>query len=601
MRKFIRLFLAIVLLAGFVLPVQAEDISFTAEVDTHTVQAGSPVLLMLAVKGPQAVEPIELPEIRGFKPRYLGPRQQLAIVNGKTDSSISFMYNLYAMEVGHFQIPAISVTINNKIYTTEPIEIEVVDQATTNSPTENQATVNDKVFLVLSVPTKEYFVGERLPLTIKLYVSESEQVNLASNIDFKREGFDIGEIVDSRRYRQMLGGENYDVVEFTTHVYPRRTGELTLGPAQLLCRILARDSQRRSSFDLPSVFDDDFFSGFFNNEWRDLMVTSADISLKVLPLPEEGKPADFSGAVGQFDFEAWLSPAEVKVGDPLTLRMKISGNGTLQNINFPPPAAGSGGTPQFKFYEPQVREDKTEKTLEQVVIPTTDRVKEFPTLRFSYFNTEKRKYETIVKGPFPIKVLAADQPAAPKVVGGGQMPGLPPAKMEEERVGQGISFIKDYPGTLRPVGFYLYKSPGFLTLVVIVILFWLGAFAFYSFRYKLKTDAAFATRFLAPRKARRELNEARHSLDKGNQKEFYDRLFKTLQSYLGSKLAAKRGDTMEELLKRQGANPQIVADLREFLSEGEMVRFASMSVSKENMEKSFVRVQRIIDYLERHR
>src|SRR6185436_19772477 len=92
---------------GTIQAAHAEDISVTAEVDTHTVQAGSPVLLMVTVKGTQSVDPVQLPEIKGFKARYLGPRTQMPIINGKSNSSIAFMFNLYAMELGHFQIPAI--------------------------------------------------------------------------------------------------------------------------------------------------------------------------------------------------------------------------------------------------------------------------------------------------------------------------------------------------------------------------------------------------------------------------------------------------------------------------------------------------------------
>lgn len=603
LKKFSGLFLAVLFFTGTGSPAAAEDVSFIAEVDTHTVQAGSPVLLVLTVKGSKDIEPIVLPEIKGFKARDIGSQQQFVFVNGQSEQMVFFRYNLYAMELGRFQIPAISATIDQKTYTTEPINMEVVDQATTSSPgPDNQASVKDKVFIVLSVPTKEYFVGERIPLIIKLYVSENADVNLASNIDFKREGFDVGEIADSRRYQQLLGEENYNTVEFTTYVYPRRPGELTLGPAQLLVRILDRDKSQRRASGIPSVFNDEFLNGFLTSEWRDAMITSEDISLKVFVLPEEGQPGDFSGGVGKFNFDVSVSPVEVNVGDPLTLRMKISGDGSLSNVNFPEPDAS-----EFKFYDPQIREDKGEKILEQVVIPAADQIKEFPPVRFSYFDTEQRTYETIVKGPFPLKVLPADQPALSTALGSvpRPAPSAAAAPSPEEKIGQGISFIKDHPGVFQRPGFYLLKSRVFLGAVFGFIILWLAAFAVYSFRYKLQTDSVFARRFLAPRKARKELSAARQSLDKGGQKEFYDRLMKALQDYLGGKFhkkaAALTPEAMEELLKSRGVNPEISKHLREFLNEGEMVRFASVSVSKEQMAKSFVRVQTIIDYLERQR
>ena len=577
----------------------AQDISVTAEVDTHTVQAGSPVLFMITVNGTQSVEPVELPDIKGFEARYLGPRTQLSIVNGKSASSISFMYNLYAMEVGHFQIPAIPIAIDSKTYTTEPVNIEVVAQATTSSGDQgSQVSVKDKVFLVLSVPTKEYFVNEKIPLTIRLYASQEEQVNLASNIDFKREGFDIDQILDSRRGQQTIGNETFDVLEFSTSIYPQRAGEFTLGPAQLLCKILVKSSRRSPFQDMPSVFNDDFFNNFFSQEWRDLMVKSADISLKVLPVPQEGKPQDFSGGVGKFDFEVSVSPAELKVGDPLTWRMKISGDGSLKNINFPPVS-----DPRFKFYEPQVHEDKGEKTLEQVVIPTTDAVKEFPAVSFSYFDTEARQYKTVAKGPFPLKVAKADTESVKISPASGPQPAEQP-KPEEEKLGQDISFIKDSPGTFRPSGYQLYERPVFLIAVFLSFCLWIIAFVMYRLTHRLKTDTAFARHFLAPRKAKKELDQAKVLLGSGDQKKFYDQLFRVIQDYVSSKAhrkpAAMNMETVKELLKNKNMKTELIDDIQGLFQECEMVRFASVQVTKEKMQASFLKVEEIIDHLERN-
>lgn len=582
----------------------AEDISVTAEVDTHTVQAGSPVLLMVTVKGADSVDPLDLPEMKGFQGRYLGPRTEISIVNGRSNRSISFMYNLYALAIGHFEIPAIPVTVDNKIYTTQPVPIEVVDQVTASSrsPGQDNEGLKDKIFLVINVPNKEYFVNEKIPISFKLYIAESEQINLASNIDFKRQGFDIDEIVDSARSRDMVGGEYFNVLEFKTFVYPRQAGELTLGPAQVLAKIRVENSSRTSPFrDMPSIFNDDFFNNFFSENWREQMVKSADISLKVLPPPEEGRPKGFSGGVGKFNFDVSVSPSQVAVGDPITLRMKISGEGNLKNVNFPQIT-----DPHFKFYDPQIHEDKGEKIFEQVVIPTTDEIKEFPAVSFFYFDTKKRQYETITKGPFPLKVTKSDN--APAKVIGNNMPEplAPPVAqtLAPEKLGRGISFIKDTPGTFRPAGPGLHKNPVFLSVVFILALLWLAALAAYYISLKFKTDAVFARRFLAPHKARKHVSEAKHYLAKGEQREFYGRLFKTLQDYLASrshqKSAAMTIENIENLLNTMNMNQDTLKDIKAFLQECEMVRFASIKVSKEKMATSFIKVQEIIDYLERN-
>ena len=127
----------------------------------------------------------------------------------------------------------------------------------------------------------------------------------------------MGEFERPRQYRDGIGGVLYDIVEFNTEVFATRTGGLTLGPAQLTCMLLTRKQGGRRS-----VFDDNFFGGLFDKyERRPLKLVAEEVPIRVLPLPEEGRPSDFSGVIGDFRLDMKVGPTSLRVGDPVTLKM----------------------------------------------------------------------------------------------------------------------------------------------------------------------------------------------------------------------------------------------------------------------------------------
>ena len=188
-----------------------------------------------------------------------------------------------------------------------------------------------------------------------------------SNIpQFDKTGFMVDDFEKPQQSSQVVNGVKYDMVEFKTNIYPNRLGDLTFGPAQIQGNVLYKTGQEN-----PFNQDNDFFgTNIFNNFFdsyatRPVTVTSQPILLHVSPLPEDNRPQDFSGAIGQFDFQANVSPLQVKAGDPLTLKMDVKGSGNFKNLQMPVFKA-----PGFKSYEPQIKDVGDEKIAEEVIIPT---------------------------------------------------------------------------------------------------------------------------------------------------------------------------------------------------------------------------------------
>ncbi len=597
--------ISVSLLVGLVLFLQsaiAQDISFDAEVSTNRAVVGNPIQLTLIIRGTQKISPKQLPPIDGFDIQYQNSSQRFTTINGQFEGSVSFQYSLVPLKVGNYGIPALKLAIDGKDYTTQPISIEVVDSAGgVSSPSQGtQTSLDDRIFVRLETSKQEVYLNDRVPIKMLLYIANVD-VDDIQYPQLEHAGFTVEKDDQYKKYQQIIQGVRYTIFEFNTFAYPTRLGALTLGPVQIECNLIVRNQNRRSSSGRGrGVFDDDFFSGFFDRvEKRPVTLKSDPITLNVLPLPEDGRPQDFSGAVGNFNFDVSVGPRELKVGDPITLRMKIRGNGNLKAVEFP----SFANQDEFKLYDPIIKEENNTKILEQVIVPKSDQIETVLAIQFSYFDINYGKYRTITRGPFPIKVEKSDQGEGVKVIGLGE---LATSIVPPEKLGQDIVFIKDSAGTFRAKGAWLYRRVGFYIFLFVMGIFWGVAYIFYKQTHRLKTDTVYARRMQAPRHARKGLMHAKKLLEEGKREDYYTTIFKTLQNYLGNKFHLSSGavtfETIEEiLLNKQGADMASVRNrLKIIFDECDMIRYASGQITAKDMQENYQKVEQIIDYLERH-
>lgn len=573
----------------------AEDISVRATVDSNQITLGSSTRLVLTVNGTQKVDPIELPAIDGFESRFLAPQTQVSIVNGNYSAAKSFIYVLFSNKTGTFTVPALTVVIDGKEYRSDPIEIVVADSSAggeqaTPSGAPTSINLQDKIMLQIDVPKSEVFLHEQIPLSVKLLVG-GVRVGNVQYPSLDTTGFTITNFVD-HQYQKVLNGVGFDVVDFQTTFSATRTGELTVGPAKLQADIVSRSQNQGAS----GMFGTDVFDNFFTSyDRRPFTVNSTTLTINVLPLPDEGKPEGFSGAVGKYDFTVTATPELIKVGDPITLRMTVSGQGDLKTITMPSFSDGS-----FKIYDPQIKDEGNAKVLEQVIIPTTTDIKEVPRLSFSYFDTETRKYETITRGPFPVVVSAPSPGDEFKAVG---FETSKPSVPFNEEVGRDIVFIKEYLEDLRPRGYRIYKTWTFGAAVFLYFCVWLFGLSMYFLRRKLRTDERFARKIKAPRHARQGLEQAKTLLKQNDPKEFYGAVVKTLTDYIGNRChissGGLTGDAVILILKDKRVEGKIMESIGHLFDTADSVRFASVRREQRKMNDDFEELKSVISYLEK--
>jgi hypothetical protein len=570
-----------------------QDIYFHAEVSRGRVALGEQVLLTLTTEGTQDVAMIELPRLEDVDAEFRGPSTRISVVNGRYSSSKSFTYSLFPRKVGQFTIPSISVEISGKTYTSDPIPIAVVSSDAPQGPAgpdqANISNIEEKIFLVLKVPKKEVYLNEKLPIKIMLFIA-GLAVSEIRFPELDRTGIEVEKFGQPPQYQQVINRVRYHIVEFDTNIYPTRAGEIPLGPATVDCNIAVPSPSGRHS-----LFDDDFFDSFFDrSEKRPFRAISGQERLSVLALPQEGRPADFSGAVGQFSFDISVSPVEVRVGDPITVKMNLSGDGNLKGVDLP----AFKNPDRFKVYDPQVKEEGGVKKLEQVIIPESSDVRQIPAVRFSYFDARLNKYSMIEKGPFTITVDEPKEGEGLKVVGIGRSVDI----VAPEVLGQDIIFIKDIPGKFYARGRQVYQSWLFIVMVLAGLSVWTALYVLYRRTHKMETDVVYARRLLAPRQARKGLAEAKRLLDAGEYKKFYDALFKVLQEYFGNKLHLPCGAVTFDFVREKlpvHTDSVHLGEIQKTFEECDAVRYSSAEARAPQAQGSYERVERIIDFWER--
>jgi len=587
----------------------AKDIPFEVSADKNKVSLGSSLQLSLNFNGLQNMPAPELPEIKCFQCRYLGPSTMMSIVNGKVSGSITHNYMLLPVEAGVFKIGPFRIEHNGDKYVSNQIEVEVLKgqpQSSARSGSQQEPAaeeqikdLGDRIFVKVKTGKSSGYLNEEIPLSIKLYV-KGLAVKDIQYPEIEREGFSIGAFGKPDQYQELYKGINYDVIEFKVSVFGLKPGQFMLGPAHIKCTLLLRNAARRKqAFGAASPFDDDIFDNLFGGyQAYPLDLKSDGAMFTVFDLPSADKPADFAGALGNFSLEAGISPSEVKLGDPVTLEMIVSGNGNFSTVGAPRLDSEKG----LKVYEPQVKQEAGRKTFEQVVIPVSMEVKEIPAVTLSFFDTQSGKYVTLKKGPFPVRINKPDKEEEFKIVEAIRPPDSVSAP-RDEKLGRDILYIKDNPGKLKRTNSYLYKNKVFLGAQVIPLLVYLITLLLYVRKKRLDTDIKYARGLAAPRKARAGLAQAKKYLKKAEAAKFYDTLFLILREYLGDRFhLSSKGITIsviDEHLRKAGVEENVLSRLKDIFKECDMVRYASGSLGKEDMQSSLDGLEEIIDYLQR--
>jgi oxygen tolerance protein BatD len=416
----------------------ANSPSVTAVLSNSEATVGETVELQIKVTGPGDARPPEEISIDGLEIHATGTSRQFEIHNFATSSSVTYNYRILPLRAGRFTIPPQTVRAGGTVLRTPELVLNVADSPSrpttsrSGRTTQGQTTsAGDLVFAELIVPKKTAYVGEIVPVQIRMGFDARVHPRLVEPPEITGQGFTAQKLQQSAQNLETINGRPFEVVTFKTAIAAARAGKFEIGPVKAKAQVVV--PQRRSAprsrspfdlFDLDDPFSDPFFSNPFAQfgERRDIQISSDPVALEVKPLPSNAPPS-FSGAIGSFTMTNDAKPKSVQVGDPITITTTISGRGNFDRVNAPLLEDERGWhkyPPSSKFKQDDEVGISGTKTFEMVLSPNENK-QSLPLLAFSYFDPGNEQYVTLRSEPVAITVqggtaatqgMAATQPGS---------------------------------------------------------------------------------------------------------------------------------------------------------------------------------------------
>jgi hypothetical protein len=434
-----RILLALFVAVALAQFARADSPNVTAVLSNSEIVVGETVELQIKVTGPGDAQPPEEISIDGLEIHATGQSRQFEMRNFSTSSSVTYTYTVLPLRAGRFTIPSQTVHAGGRVIRTPQLVLNVADspgQPTTTRPSRGAqsqgTTARDLVFAELIVPKKTAYVGEIVPVQIRMGFDPRLRPSLIEPPEITGQGFTSQKLQQSGQTSETVNGRPYEVVTYKSAIAAARAGKFEIGPVTAKAQIIvprrrppprARTRSPFDLFDLDDPFSDPFFSNPFAQigERRDVEIRSQPVQLDVKPLPPNASPS-FSGAIGNFAMATDAKPKSVQAGDPITVTTSIAGRGNFDRVNAPVIEDERGWhkyPPSSKFKQDDEVGISGTKTFETVLSPNENK-QALPVLAFSYFDPAKEQYVTLRSEPIAITVqggaaasqnIAASQPA----------------------------------------------------------------------------------------------------------------------------------------------------------------------------------------------
>jgi hypothetical protein len=590
-----------VLLVVMSLTAAAQNGTFVASVDRSTVGTGDRFEVSFTVSGSD-VNGVKNFKAPNFSPFVVlsGPNQStnMQFINGQMSGSVTYTYYLYARQTGKYSIGAASVEYKGTTLQTQPIQIEVVQgkpqaQQKEADPSQN---VGDNLFIRAFSDKQRVKQGEPVTITYKLYTRLQ-----VSGYDIAKapvyQGFWAEEIEQPKQptvVNETLEGKQYRVAMIRkTALFPTQSGKLVISPLEVRCAFQLQ-SKKKSNDPFDSFFNDPFFSRMQNVE-QDFK--SNPLNVTVDPLPGNA-PAGFTGAVGRFTFAATVDKKEVKTGDPITLRLTVTGSGNIKLLTPPKPNLPA----DFEAYDPKISDEITrdggvirgKKMAEYLVIPRNAGDRAIEPISFSYFDLDRNAYNTLRSQRFDFTVIQGKDVSSGTAIA---------SKSDVRLLGEDIRFLKLSMGELQPIGESLFASNWLFALFALPPIAFLSAFTYRKRQEKLSGRVDQLRFAKAGREATKRLKQARKLFSKGNTESYHAEMSKALMGYLEDKLHIPKASlTIDEaatLLEQHHVPSETAQALRSCIERAEFARFAPASDTQEARAELLDAAAGIINSVER--
>jgi len=540
-------------------PARAEP-RLEVSLDRSTISLGdSAVLSMTFVDCSPSAMP-EVPAIANLEFSGQSSEQSYSLIGATLTQKTVYSLELHPTKAGVFTIPSIEATVGGAHLKSRPITLKVLRG---NVPP--SAGVPETAFVRIVPSTNAIYLGQILPVELQCYCQDN--VGNIQLPQFGSDDFIIGDLSNQRQRpsRVRVGNTIYNLFSFHTSATAIKTGAFALGPATWSLAVYT--GQRN-------------FFGW--SESHQASFTSDAPEIRVLPVPTNGAPPGFSGALGDFTLAQYdAGPTSVAVGDPITLKIRIAGRGAFDTVTLPP--NNETAWREFKTYPPTAKLETSDpmqmegsKYFEQVITPQNAEVKEVPPFVFSFFDPAGNDFRTLTHPAIPLTVHATAATPQPTVLSTGATPA------EGQEQGEEIVHIKPMPGRLRAVGPPLLERPGFLAWQALAPLAWICALARRKQKEKLANNPRLRRQRQVAGLVRQGLADLARSAAANDAEKFYATVLRLLQERLGERLDLPAPAITEAVVEDlKGLRPETPALLHELFHACNQYRYTPEHTSRE--------------------
>ena len=502
-----------------------------------------------------------------------GPNQSVSHswFNGKRNFSKIYSYYLAPKSIGKFTINQAKIVVDGKVYKTSAIVINVTKNVTKPAnPNDPDYIIKENIHLVAEVSKSNPYLNEPITVVYKLYVAPKTGIsNYRETESPKYNGFwsqsldDKGVKIKNGTYK----GEDYRYVTLRkTVLYPQKTGKLIIEPLSLDVTIDVPSSRR------------DIFGGFIKTQAH-RTITASSRTIKVKALPEEGKPADFTGAVGDFEFNVITTKSELNATESLQAKVEVSGRGNLKLFQLPKLKTPS----TLEVYEPEHQENvRTNLSGMQgkisdsyTIVPQYKGKFPIPPMRFSYFDLKTETYRQISTEDIIINVL--EGPIYAEADNNLPLTGTnnQPTVLNENQ----FAFVKTKTSFVSTQKETFFNSPLFWTSVFAPLLAIPLALVYRRKRDERSADVVGNRVRRADKLSRKYLGEAKKAL--GKKEAFYIALEKALHNYLKGRLSIETSDLSKDkikiLLTEREVDTAVVSEFETLLESCDLARYSPIT------------------------
>ena len=583
------IFVSVLLMMMVTVQVIAQGVSFEARVSKRSLGLNERLRVDFVMN--ENGDDFTPPSFSGFR-IVGGPNQSISNswVNGKKSFSKTYTYFLTPTQKGALSINQATIDIDGEIYKTTPVKITVTEAVEVpRDPNSPEYLIDDNLHLVAETSNTRPYLNEAITVVYKLYfrsplrISDGRVVENPQYADFWSHNIDIPQLkVENAAFK----GEPYNVVVWKKSVlYPQKTGKLALEPLSLSLVI-----------DLPSNRRDFFGNRILQQSSR--TITAGRRTIIVKPLPEKGKPANFMGAVGQFNFDVLTNKNSLKATESFEIKLKVTGNGNLKLFNLPKLVLPN----TLEVFEPEHGENV--KTIlsgmqgniqdNYTVVPRFQGKYPIPPVSFSYFDPKKEKYFTLRSSEHIVDVYGG--PIANNSSDNSSNFG---AKQVLVNTDESFRFIKLNPNLEPIVKKEFWNSKLFYALLISPMLLLIAFVLLMQRNQRISKDVDGSRLRAANRLSKKYLGEAKKNLK--NKTLFYGALERALYNYLKAMLKIKADDFSKQKVTEILADRKLTgAEIQSFivlLENCEVARYSPATDAK--MQQDFDQALSVISNIDK--